>query len=153
MIARIAKERTTNVVLLDTDTITILEREGPEAVQLRSRLATVPLDDIATSVISYEEQTRGWLASMARLRTESARLHAYVFLKRHIEIYCRVAIVQYDAKAAADFERLRQAKIRIGTMDMKIAAIALANDALLVSRNLSDFAKVAGLKVEDWSIS
>jgi len=151
MTARIATEWTSDVVLLDTDTMTILEREGPGAVRLRSRLAAVPLDDLATTVISYEEQTRGWLAYMARLRTESSRIQAYVFLKRHIEVYCRVAIIQYDARAAAEFERLKQAKIRIGTMDLKIAAIAIANDALLVSRNLSDFTKVSGLKIEDWS--
>jgi tRNA(fMet)-specific endonuclease VapC len=35
--------------------------------------------------------------------------------------------------------------------DLKIAAIALANDAILLSRNLSDFAKVSGLRVEDWT--
>lgn len=40
---------------------------------------------------------------------------------------------------------------RIGTMDLKIAAIALANDATLLSRNLRDFGKVPGLRVEDWT--
>jgi tRNA(fMet)-specific endonuclease VapC len=47
--------------------------------------------------------------------------------------------------------RLRQAGIRIGTMDLKIAAIALTHDAMLLSRNLSDFKKVPGLRVEDWT--
>ena len=42
------------------------------------------------------------------------------------------------------------ARIRIGTMDLKIAAIALANDAILLSRNLTDFSKVPALRVEDW---
>ncbi len=38
----------------------------------------------------------------------------------------------------------------IGTQDMKIAAIALVPDALLLSRNTVDFARVPGLRVESW---
>ena len=37
-------------------------------------------------------------------------------------------------------------------MDLKIASIAIANDALLLTRNLSDFSKIPGLRVEDWSL-
>jgi tRNA(fMet)-specific endonuclease VapC len=37
-------------------------------------------------------------------------------------------------------------------MDLKIAAIALATDATLLSRNLTDFGKVPGLRVEDWTL-
>jgi tRNA(fMet)-specific endonuclease VapC len=132
--------------------MTVLEREGPQAEVLQARLMHLPLDDIATTIISYEEQTRGWLAYMARMDTETARIRAYGFLKRHLEIYCRIAVIPYDEKAAAEFERLKQAKIRIGTMDLKIAAIALANDAILLTRNLSDFRKIPDLKAEDWSI-
>jgi len=37
-------------------------------------------------------------------------------------------------------------------MDLKIAAIAIANDATLLSRNLRDFGKVPDLRVEDWTL-
>jgi tRNA(fMet)-specific endonuclease VapC len=37
-------------------------------------------------------------------------------------------------------------------MDLKIASIATANDALLLSRNLNDFVQIPNLKVEDWTI-
>jgi tRNA(fMet)-specific endonuclease VapC len=36
-------------------------------------------------------------------------------------------------------------------MDLKIAAIALAHTATLVTRNTRDFEKIAGLKIEDWT--
>ncbi len=41
-------------------------------------------------------------------------------------------------------------RIRISTMDLKIATIGLVNDALLLSANLRDFQQVPGLRVEDW---
>jgi tRNA(fMet)-specific endonuclease VapC len=36
-------------------------------------------------------------------------------------------------------------------MDLRIAAVAVAHDATLLSRNLSDFSKVPGLRAEDWT--
>ena len=58
----------------------------------------------------------------------------------------------FDEKAVAEFQRLWITRLRIGTMDLKIAAIALANDATLVTRNRIDFEKVPGLRIEDWSV-
>lgn len=54
--------------------------------------------------------------------------------------------------AATEYEKLRHSRIRIGTMDLKIAAIALAHDAILLTRNLSDFSKIPDLSIEDWTI-
>jgi len=65
---------------------------------------------------------------------------------------CEMAVVEFDTKAATEFKRLRQAGVRIGTMDLKIAAIALANDATVITRNTQDFARVPNLKFEDWSV-
>ena len=48
------------------------------------------------------------------------------------------------------FARLRELRVRIGTMDLKIAARALANGAMLLSANLRDFQRVPGLHVENW---
>ena len=52
--------------------------------------------------------------------------------------------------AADRFEQLRRQKIRIGTQDLKIAAVALKMDALLLTANLRDFRQVPGLRVENW---
>jgi tRNA(fMet)-specific endonuclease VapC len=138
--------------ILDTDHISLLDRGGVEGRRIRDRLRALPGDDIATTVASYEEQMRGWLSRVARASTLERQIADYSELKQQLRNYCAIAIVDFDARAAAEFERLRQAKIRIGTMDLKIAAIALANDATLLTRNHSDFSKVPDLKIEDWSI-
>jgi predicted nucleic acid-binding protein len=51
---------------------------------------------------------------------------------------------------AVQFADLRRQRIRIGTMDLKIACIALANDALLVTANLRDYSQVPELRCENW---
>lgn len=54
-------------------------------------------------------------------------------------------------KALTANQNLWLRRLRIGTMDLKIAATALASEATLVTRNTVDFGKVLGLKMEDWS--
>jgi tRNA(fMet)-specific endonuclease VapC len=56
----------------------------------------------------------------------------------------------FDAAAARRFDDLRRQKLRIGSRDLKIAATALVNDALLLSVNRTDFERVPGLWVENW---
>jgi tRNA(fMet)-specific endonuclease VapC len=138
--------------LLDTDHMSLLDRGGTEGRRVRDRLRILLLEDVATTIVSYEEQMRGWLGRVARATTLERRVSDYGELRQLLRNYCDIAIVDFDARAATEFERLRQARIRIGTMDLKIAAIALANDATLLIRNLSDFGKVPELKVEDWSV-
>ncbi len=48
--------------LLDTDHISLIDRGGPEGEHIRAHLTAVPEGEVAASIISYEEQMRGWLA-------------------------------------------------------------------------------------------
>ncbi|OYV73855.1 MAG: hypothetical protein B7Z74_03225 [Deltaproteobacteria bacterium 21-66-5] len=59
-------------------------------------------------------------------------------------------IVAFDERAAEQFTGLRRQRLRIGTMDLKIASIALVDDATLVTANLRDFSQVPGLRCENW---
>ncbi len=139
------------IYLLDTDNMSLIERGGPEALRLKARVAMIPPDDIATTVVSYEEQMRGWLAVSAKARTPDALIAAYRRLKSHLAVYTKIAVVDFEEKAAAEYERLKQLKIRIGTQDLKIAAITLANNAILLTRNTRDFARIPGLQYADWT--
>lgn len=143
--------RKNNVYLLDTDHMTVLERGGAGAERLRRRMASARPEEAATTIVSYEEQTRGWLSYVARARTAPAQIEAYGRLKRHLSMYCAIPVVEFDPRAAEALRRLQRLRLRVGTMDLKIAAVALAHGATLLSRNLSDFGRVPGLRVEDWA--
>ena len=138
--------------VIDSDHMSLLERGGAEGARIRNRLRSVSPDDVAAAVVTYEEQTRGWMARLARDTDPLRQIEDYSELKRQLNNYCKIAVLDYDSKAMQIYTHLRQARVRIGTMDLKIAAIALANDAILLTRNLSDFQKVPDLRVEDWSV-
>jgi len=72
-------------------------------------------------------------------------------LERLLGFYCETPLLPFDDKALNAFQRLWVARLRVGTMDLKIASIALANDATLLTRNRRDFERVPRLRLEDWS--
>ncbi len=139
--------------VLDTDHLSLLDRKtSAEAQRLMFRLSPLGDDGVATTIITYEEQMRGWLSWLAQARSMEQQMERYSKLRNSLTRYCRIRILDFDEPVVEKFERLQKQRIRIGTMDLKIAAIALAHDAILLSRNLRDFSKVPGLKVEDWSV-
>lgn len=140
------------MVVLDTDHLSVLEWEtDAPSGKLFARLSQLAPDEAATTIINFEEQMRGWLAYLARVRTLAQQVEAYRRLQRHLDNYQTIPVLAFDPRAAAKFQHLRRSFRRIGTMDLKIAAIALVHDATLLSRNLSDFGRLPGLKVEDWT--
>lgn len=138
--------------LLDTDHISLLHRNGAEDKRIQSRLAAVAPEQVSLCIINYEEQMRGWLAEIARMRSPHEQEPRYAELGRMLELYCATPLLPFDAKAITQFQNLWLLRLRVGTMDLKIAAIALANDATLLTRNLSDFGQIPALTVEDWSL-
>lgn len=61
-------------------------------------------------------------------------------------------LLPYDENAEQCFADLRAQNLRVGSQDLRIAAIALANDACVVTRNQRDFERVPNLTLVDWSI-
>ena len=140
------------MILLDTDSITILQRgSGTDHGRLIGKIRQHSAEVIATTINSYEEQMRGWLAFVAKARTMPHQVESYRRLLKHLEDYREIPLLTFDELAAIEFQRLRQSRLRVGTMDLKIAAIALARDATLVTRNLADFGKIPGLRAEVWT--
>jgi Uma2 family endonuclease len=63
----------------------------------------------------------------------------------------RIPVIGFDLAAAEEFQKLRQIHRRIGSMDLKIAAISITQNATVLTQNLKDFTDIQNLKVEDWS--
>jgi tRNA(fMet)-specific endonuclease VapC len=139
-------------VILDSDLLSILQRQSePECGRLEYRLSQVPAEEVFTTIITFQEQMRGWLAVLHKARTDKLLLLAYSELQSMLGDFCQLNILPFETAAQSAFKRLRRQKIRIGTMDLRIAAVALATQATLLSRNLRDFQRVPGLNVEDWT--
>lgn len=131
------------MIVFDTDVISAAVRRNPPA-QLIRRFALVPPAEQATTAITLGELLYG-IARRGRadLATRVDEL-----------IRGLVAILPADAAAAEEYGRLRATLERDGRRladpDLWIAAVCLANDAMLVTGNLRHFARVPGLKVENW---
>ena len=68
-----------------------------------------------------------------------------------IRFLSALPILPFTDTAARTYDQLRRAWPRRGRMDLRIAAIAMAFDAVLVTRNRSDFDAIDGLNIMDWS--
>jgi tRNA(fMet)-specific endonuclease VapC len=134
--------------ILDSDQLSLYQR-GHEAI--REHLLAISPDQIGITVITVEELLRGRLAQIRQAAKPPARLSAYYWLRETLDFLCDFAVLEYGAQAEAYFELLQAQKIRIGTQDLRIAAIALSLEATLVTRNRKDFSQVPGLKMTDWS--
>jgi tRNA(fMet)-specific endonuclease VapC len=138
-----------SLFILDTDHITLLRQRHPLVSQ---RVALTAPNNIAVTIVTFEEQVRGWLSAIRRYNATPRQQWAYQGLHGVLDFFCPLNILDFDQAAHTQFEDLRRQKIRIGTQDLRIAAIVLIARGTLVTRNQRDFAQVSGLALADWSI-
>jgi tRNA(fMet)-specific endonuclease VapC len=139
------------VIVLDTDHFTILQLgKGAVYDALSDHMDVSRDDDFSTTVITLEEHMRGWLAEIRRARQVVDEVHPYDQLVNLVRFFEAWDILRFDENCAVRFNSLRQQRIRIGTLDLKIASIVLEHDATLLSANARDFDQVPGLRVENW---
>lgn len=93
---------------------------------------------------------KGWMASIAKEREPQRQVFAYRELAELFGFFAGVDVLPFDDAATDEFARLRTQKIRIGTSDLKIAAVAFTRNARLLTANRRDFEKVPGLRFENW---
>jgi tRNA(fMet)-specific endonuclease VapC len=137
-----------SLYVLDTDTLQLFQDENPTVV---SHVGTVGPDNLATSVITVEEQLSGWYTQLRQAKRTERLAWAYRRLAATIRFLARILIVDFDERAIHRCEQLKKLKLKVRKMDLRIAATVLEHGAVLVTRNVRDFQQVPGLRIEDWS--
>jgi tRNA(fMet)-specific endonuclease VapC len=135
-----------NVYILDTDHVSLHQRRHPTV----TRRVVRELNAV-TSIITVEEQLRGRLNVIRRVATPEEITHAYENLLTTVRYFNGLVILPFNQEALRHYEQLRAQKIRVGTQDLRIAAIVLSVDGILITRNERDFAQVPGLVWENWA--
>ena len=134
--------------VLDTDTLTLWFR-GHETIA--ARVATTLPQQLAVTIITVEEILRGWYTQIRRARDDEQLARAYQALQQTVEFARDVQLLPFDLPGIRRYRQLRTRHRRIGTNDLRIAAIVLKNQGILVTRNTTDFADIPGLQLDDWS--
>ena len=132
----------------DTDTLSLWLRGHPAVLQ---RVRAHEGDQLFVTIITIEEVLGGWYALIRQARDDEQLVRAYRWLQQSVEFFSATRILSLESTTLVRFRELRREHRRIGTNDLRIAAIVLEHDATLASRNLGDFGVIPGLRVEDWS--
>jgi tRNA(fMet)-specific endonuclease VapC len=139
--------------IFDTDHIGIIQWQSePEYSNLMRRISQHAATDFFVTIASFHEEILGWNAYIAGAKKIEGVVKGYSRLLQILTDFNAAQVLPFDDAAAAEFTRLRQLKIRIGTLDLRIASIALSQSMTLLTRNISDFNRVPTLKVEDWTL-
>jgi len=127
--------------LLDTNIVSDLVRH-PQG-RTATKIAELGEDAVATSIIVAAELRYG------AAKKGSARLSTQLET-----ILSALEVIPFEAPADATYGNARvtleAAGTPIGGNDLLIAAQALALDMIVVTANESEFARVDGLRVENW---
>lgn len=128
--------------VLDTNIcIFIIKQRPPQVLQ---QFKNYKAEDIGISAITLAELQFGVVKSRHREKNQQALC----------EFILPLAILEFNSDAAFAYGEIRAELARtgqlIGALDMLIAAQALSANATLVTNNVREFARVAGLVVENW---
>jgi tRNA(fMet)-specific endonuclease VapC len=138
------------MLVLDTDHLVEYQKgTSAEAIRLKERLDRAS-EPCAITILTVEEIMRGWMAALRRTGDPHRQISAYAKLRQLFRFFAVWTVLDWDEAAVGEFEQLRLAKTRVGTMDLKIASIVLDKKGKLLSRNNTDFKRIPGLVVEDW---
>lgn len=136
-----------SLFVLDTDTLTLLQRRIPIVCERAAAHAT----ETAITVLTVEEQLSGWYGLLRKAKKPEKLIEAYRSLAANVRFLSQLRILDYDESALSRYEELKRQKLNIGKFDLRIAAVALHYRATVVTCNVRHFQRIPGLQIEDWS--
>lgn len=134
--------------VLDTDILTLYQEGDPNVVR---NVQARPLDQLAVTIISVEQQLTGWYTKLRRATKNDQLARAYKRMTDAVRFLVRFDILTFSEPAITRYEGLRAVHRRLDKSDLRIAAIVLELGETLVTRNTRDFQQISGLAIEDWS--
>ncbi|MEI6332584.1 MAG: type II toxin-antitoxin system VapC family toxin [Pseudanabaena sp.] len=140
-----------SLLILDTDHASLFLKGN---TLVCDRVFQTEPNDLAISIITAEEICQGWLSEINKYSqaSQSSRLLlAYSEFEKALDFFQTIQRVSFDTKAYNQFKILRSQFRRLGTRDLRIAAIALSNNATVITRNAKDFGQIPNLSIEDWT--
>jgi tRNA(fMet)-specific endonuclease VapC len=138
-----------SLFVLDTDILSLYFHGEPIVVRnVDSRASS----ELAISVITVDEQLTGWYTLTRQARQPYEISRAYARLGDAVVRLAKWRILPYTESAIARVAQLKALRLNVRLMDLHIAAIALKNGAVIVTRNQRDFGRIPALNIEGWSV-
>ena len=104
----------------------------------------MPRADLAFSIVSFHEQVLGCNSYIARAKTSIDVVRGYQMFDRVLSAFAAAPVLPFTNNASAIFDGLVVSPLRIATMDLRIASIALSQGLTLLTRNSRDFRSERG---------
>ena len=133
--------------ILDTDHISLYQHGY---IPILQKINAIKKERLFVTIISLEEQLRGRLA-VIRNPQNITLPNAYRNFHTTYRFFSEMNVLDFDHQALTHYQSLKKQKIRIGSQDLKIGAIALTHQMTLVTRNSQDFTQIPDLTLEDWT--
>jgi tRNA(fMet)-specific endonuclease VapC len=136
---------------LDTDVFTEVLHGNTAFV---ARLLQIPIAEQSLPIVVVEEMIRGRFNVIRQAEAGKGRVsleEAYARFQQSVTDTRTYTILPFTKPAEALVASWRKQKIRVGTSDMRIAAICIVNGATLVTRNARDYTQLPGLTLDVWN--
>ena len=138
--------------ILDTDHVSMWLEDDPVVC----RNIEIHRSDLVITIVTVQEVFNGWISRLNHPSEAHRQVSLYAKLSSVVMLLKEVDVLDFDHEADHFFRTmlnqnpsLRKSRLQ---KDMRIASIALANDAIVVTRNYRDFVQVPNLKILDWSV-
>jgi tRNA(fMet)-specific endonuclease VapC len=136
--------------ILDTDTLTHLQKENPKVLEKLEKAEKDSL--VGITIVTRAEVLRGRIEFLLKADNKDSLKKAQKLLLESEKLLTQLPVIQFEEESLSKFDELKgNSKFRkIGRADLLIASICLVNRAVLVTRNVKHFNRFPNLKVENW---